>query len=523
MKMSATEIQEMRSRPLQGISVSATGVSSSEERTIRGCLDILGGIYHVNLVNETKFLIVKRVGSQKYVAAKKLGIPVLVMQWLIDCNVSKAYLPIKDYEAGPFYGLTICCTQISPEERYKLERTVIENGGKFEKHLDLDHITHLVAGSAEGDKYAAAKLWGLTVVNPSWVADCVSQKRWIVEQPYMTIEGSSGKDVKAGAGGIRDKEIVKAEKAKVLAFAVEKYNRYKEESEQTRGVRKKSAKDDIPASASSTAHGLSSRPESAQSEDPTVAWEDLPHPREIPRHRRQCLEQERIFFTGFTKEQTDYLMILCACGAGTHHHNLQRSTTLILLGPQAPDSLVLEACEHPCGAPCVQIQWLIERLVPGYLDRIQQARAEETAELVAAAVAEAHYKAAKSVTGLGIDENAQNTRSECTVGECSAQAFARSVLGDKPRIVRTQSLGINRSLSERSISTNTTATSHLEKNANTHAALGHPLVVDWRVEASEPESAVMVAPAPGPKHKKRGRGGRDLSREGEESQWVVWD
>ena len=107
---------------MYGIAISVTGVNSSEENYVKHSLKALGGTFEPNLTQKTSCLIVKKVGSAKYKAASdQLGIPTITMQWLKNCVAKKELLRYNEYKAPPFLGLTICCTQVEPEDRAKIE------------------------------------------------------------------------------------------------------------------------------------------------------------------------------------------------------------------------------------------------------------------------------------------------------------------------------------------------------------------------------------------------------------------
>ena len=527
---------------------------------MRGYLHSLGGTYHANLINDTTHLIVKRVGSQKYIAAKKLGIPILVMQWLKDCYDATSKVHTTPYLAGPFHGLTVCCTQMSPEERYVLEKTVLEHGGTFMKELDADAITHLVASAAEGPKYAAAKLWGLTTVSPHWVTDCVAQKRWLAEQPYMTIEGNMKQKPNSSASN----KAAAEEKARSMAAAIEKYNTLKQEEELSRAAKRAAEK----MSAVLAGAAAEAKAQQEEEEASRFLWEDLPHPRDIPADRRCALENTGIFFAGFTKEQLDYLITMSACGGAMRQHVLSNSTTHILLGEQASDAIISEACGHAGRAPCVQVQWLVEMLVPGYMARIDQARVDELAAIAAEherVAAEAvhnqrqqqqqqqqqHQQQSKGSASSSsstrkhralrdINENISNPRSaeDSNNLESSVDIFAREVLNigsstsHTHRPVRALSTGINRSVSVSATSQAVARTSSsnnskqlTSKTSRVVAPRAHPLVVDWGIVGSEPQTfgqgLGLGQSSTSASGKKRARDGEQPV--GDESQWVVWD
>ena len=382
--MSRNKREETSDMPLAGVSLAATGISSTEEYTIKAYLRSLGGTYHANMLGggrgqerQTTFLIVKRVGSPKYIAARKLGIPTITLKWLADCSSANARIDPKDYLAGPFYGLTICCTQMPLEERNELEAAVERNGGTFVKDFDAEIVSHLVAERPEGDKYAAAKSFGITVITYSWILACIEQKRWLVEQPYMLTTDAGKKNGSSAANNAASQAAnsiaAKEEKARMMAIAVQRYEQQKKIDEATRRLADKNAA--LLAAEAAAAQAKLRKEE----EDAKIHWEELPHPRDVPYTRRKLLSTEKLFFTGFTQPQLDYLVTLSAVGGTVRSYFLTNSVTKIILGEYATETMITEACTHSCGAPVVRLRWLIDSLVPGHLARFDAIRMRKRA------------------------------------------------------------------------------------------------------------------------------------------------
>jgi hypothetical protein len=84
-----------------------TGFSLEEEQKAKLLIEELRGIYSSNLTIECFCLIVRTVGSNKYVAGLQSHIHLLTPQWLYDCR--EKHLKISDF----------CSTQIL--ERYKVK------------------------------------------------------------------------------------------------------------------------------------------------------------------------------------------------------------------------------------------------------------------------------------------------------------------------------------------------------------------------------------------------------------------
>ena len=165
---------------LQGYVICFTGLNEREIHTASHVCGKLGGRLVDRIAENVTCLISRRVGSREYQFAVKHTIPVVSPDWLIDCYKQRTLgviIPFDNYLLQAFSGLTISCTQLSPEERQKVLKWVEANGGKCVFDLVRDSCTHLVAKEASGDKYKFAKSWGnVHIVDISWIRDCVHKQ-----------------------------------------------------------------------------------------------------------------------------------------------------------------------------------------------------------------------------------------------------------------------------------------------------------------------------------------------------------
>ncbi len=342
--------------PLEGIQVSNTGVSSGEENWIKATVESLGGQFNENLDEKTTCLIAKKVGSEKYRAAcTHFKIPVVSMQWLKECRKNNKLMKYS-YYGVEFLGLTVCCTQLSLEDRYELERKLEEHGAKYRSDLKEDECTHLIAIEAEGDKYTAAKAWGnVNIVSTEWVDECIRRGRCVPEQPYLVLPRVNGRS-RAGATSSRDNMESKA-------VAIQLNAGFGEQEQSVRGG-------DVDGAASHHPPGLD--------------WDKLPSVERVGAEQSHVLRDDVFFISGFNPEQTDYLIQMILAGGGKRHFVLTMSVTKVFLGPEANERLILDVFKHPCGAKCVLVEWLVKTLVPDFdmsNDEIDEPGVEMTSQL----------------------------------------------------------------------------------------------------------------------------------------------
>lgn len=331
--------------PFNGIVVCLTGVSSKEDRNIKAMVQSLGGTCTDVLKAGVSCLVAKRARGAKYEVAQTLGIPRVTMDWLPDCSKSRKLLPFTKYLVGPFYGLVVSCTQLEGDDRQKVTSLVTENGGFFVKELSKDVCTHLVAMRPEGEKFLAARSWGVTIVEKEWVFDCVEKGECLDEREYL---------------------VASAKKA----------------SSPRRKAKSSSSSSSSSASAAAAEQPVAPPPNQPTRPPPAPAfnWEDVPTESLVAPSRRALLQHDIFYLSGFRPEQRDRLVGLIVAGGGRRHHVLTLGVTKVLVGKDVEKKLLHEVRRHPCGPLVVRLEWLCDILAPGHLQTCKEAREAEARE-----------------------------------------------------------------------------------------------------------------------------------------------
>ena len=367
--------------------VCLTGASLDEERRAEVIVRSLGGTLTGTLQEGVSCLVVKSLGSTKHRAAIKLGIPCVMYQWLLQSQAAGSFRPFADFPAGPFADLVICCTQLEVEDRQSLEALVRSNGGVFSKMMEQGVVTHLVAKEASGDKFNAAKLWNVPVVSLAWVHACISERKLLPELPFRislprgagAVVGSksaaaaaaaaaaSGKDPRAAVGTLRGKGAGAAASAAAATAA------------KAAAAAAATAAATAAAASAQTKSPPPSRPQ-AQAQPASFLWEELPPPSLVTPERSRLLEGDTFFLAGFQPQQRDYLVGLLCAGGARRHQVLTVGVTKVLVGSEVERRLLLEVKRHPSAPAVVRLEWLVDVLVPGFLEQRREARRERERE-----------------------------------------------------------------------------------------------------------------------------------------------
>ena len=358
--------------------ICATGVNSTEERSLTSLIKELGGKLSSELdTGETLCLLVRKVGSDKHKAAQRHNIPAVEVEWLRDCKREKQRLSFDSYSVRPFLGLSISCTGYNAEVRFMIQKTVEENGGEFMATMVKEKCTHLIAEEVGEGKYAHAKSWGTVhIVTKQWLDDCHRKKTWLAEYNYLVgmkgVASSSSTSSATIVNGshidshnasilpdLNTKSVVMVPAATTSFYASADHAAETALNTGTGRSRLTAASSSSSSSSSSSAVALPAPAASAL----TVA--DLPSPELLSAAGVDCgnlLQGEVFFLAGFAPDMRDYIVRLVLRGGGQRHHVLTLEVTKVFLGIHAEDRLIAEVRRHPCGAKCVPLSWLIKKL-----------------------------------------------------------------------------------------------------------------------------------------------------------------
>ncbi|KAM1022887.1 hypothetical protein ACFX13_044495 [Malus domestica] len=190
---------------MDGSKVLASGFQGDEKIKIEKLVTAMGGVLQTQTSSDVNFVIVKNVLAGKYKwALNTLKKPIVTVNWLYQCWKEHRTVSQDSFRVLPFSGLTISVTRIPADERKKIEKLIIENGGKYSAEL-TKKCTHLISDisfwgskmkttvlhSPEGDKYKVARRWGhIQIVTQTWFDQSISKRACLHEESYPVQGGS---------------------------------------------------------------------------------------------------------------------------------------------------------------------------------------------------------------------------------------------------------------------------------------------------------------------------------------------
>ncbi|KAI9876724.1 MAG: hypothetical protein M1830_005860 [Pleopsidium flavum] len=153
----------------------------------------MGAIHKLDLTSDVTHLLVgdSDTPKYKYVAKLRPDVKSLRPEWVdavrkswIEGGATDVEALEAQYTLPVFVGLRICVTGFEElDYRQQVLDLININGGDYRGDLTKD-VTHLVAKTAEGKKYAYAGAWGIKIVSTEWLRDSLERGMILDESLY---------------------------------------------------------------------------------------------------------------------------------------------------------------------------------------------------------------------------------------------------------------------------------------------------------------------------------------------------
>ncbi|KAH6670340.1 BRCA1 C terminus domain-containing protein [Plectosphaerella plurivora] len=197
------------SRPLAGVVICCTAIPPERRTELEKQIRQLGGIHTYDLVVDVTHLIVGNYDTPKYrhVAKDRHDVKVMDGVWieaLTDLWTRDAPIDFAAVEAewrllpletnGPAPGDDdrgrLACS-ISGfhdlDERQLIIDRIVEAGGIYLADLDRKNVTHLIVNEPKGNKFEAARKWGMHTVSLAWLDQSIERGMILDEELFDPI------------------------------------------------------------------------------------------------------------------------------------------------------------------------------------------------------------------------------------------------------------------------------------------------------------------------------------------------
>ncbi|KAL3459078.1 BRCT domain-containing protein [Aspergillus heterothallicus] len=182
-----------KEHPLAGVVLCFTSILAEERTEIVSVASQMGAEHSYDLTSNVTHLLVGEINTPKYkfVARERSDVVVLRPEWVEAVRQSwmkggdtDIHALEEHYKIPTFSGLAMSLTGFEDMALRNYIRTNAEiNGAEFRGDLTKT-VTHLVARSAEGEKYKFATQWDVKVVTLKWFTDCIKRGMILEETLY---------------------------------------------------------------------------------------------------------------------------------------------------------------------------------------------------------------------------------------------------------------------------------------------------------------------------------------------------
>ncbi|KMU85790.1 rad4 [Coccidioides immitis H538.4] len=189
----AEDVAPNKEQPLRGVILCCTSILPETRSQLAAIAGQMGAVHMFDLTSDVTHLIVGETNTPKYkyVAKERSDVKVLRPEWIEAVRSSwllggdtDLHALEEEYKLPTFTGLSICLTGFEDLNfRNHLQRTIAKNGGEFRRDLTKS-VTHLIARSAEGQKYKFGVLWNIKIVGLRWLEDSLERGMVLDESLY---------------------------------------------------------------------------------------------------------------------------------------------------------------------------------------------------------------------------------------------------------------------------------------------------------------------------------------------------
>eukprot|EP01083_Nonionella_stella_P063005 163794_1 len=168
--------------------ICTTGLSTEEKKFVEKMVESMGGESQRDFTPRVTKLLGDVTGSAKHQAAQRLGTPFVLPSWVALSFDSGAKKSVGQFLVPVLNRRVICVTgaNFRFKDRQRIELMVKSNGGIYSMDLGR-HCTHLIAISAEREKYKFACLNGIPVVSHQWLEESIKNRHCANEDLFRIV------------------------------------------------------------------------------------------------------------------------------------------------------------------------------------------------------------------------------------------------------------------------------------------------------------------------------------------------
>ena len=165
--------------------ITTVGFDTNSAASICKYILLLGGTYSRTMNDAVTLLIARTPLSAKIDEARRLGLPIVTVEWLKNCYSHLKRVDIDKYQFSLFENTTFTSSDLTSKQQKELRRNIMNNDGIWKDRLD-DSIDIVIASSlAMTKKIKIALSAGIPIVKPKWIIDSVAMKGRELSKEYV--------------------------------------------------------------------------------------------------------------------------------------------------------------------------------------------------------------------------------------------------------------------------------------------------------------------------------------------------
>ena len=165
--------------------ITTVGFDTQSAASICKYILLLGGTYSRMMNDAVTLLIARTPLSSKIDEARKLGLPIVTVEWLKNCYSHLKRVELDKYQFSLFENMSFTSSDLTSKQQRELRRNIENNDGIWKDRLD-DSIDIVIASSLTMTKKIKIALSaGIPIVKPKWILDSVSMKGRELSKEYV--------------------------------------------------------------------------------------------------------------------------------------------------------------------------------------------------------------------------------------------------------------------------------------------------------------------------------------------------
>ncbi|KAL1463192.1 hypothetical protein WDU94_014969 [Cyamophila willieti] len=161
--------------------ISFSCLSKEVKTDLTNKVKLMGGVVNSSLLETTTHLVVGKANSPKYEKANERGMNIMTPGWIDTVFTASQHSGLTSatdhdfakFKCPVFFNLAFSVSGYSSRKKEAFKKIIESHGGSYCGSLQYQVTDILICEKNEGEKYSAAREWGLPCVMAHWLTDSV--------------------------------------------------------------------------------------------------------------------------------------------------------------------------------------------------------------------------------------------------------------------------------------------------------------------------------------------------------------